>query len=148
MSETIKISFKVLRRGAAVPSYGTPGSAGADLYALLDEPLVIHPGETRMVGTGIACEIPDGYAGLIFARSGLATKQGLAPANKVGVVDPDYRGEWMIGLHNHSGEDRTVCSGDRIAQVVFVPFAHAAFVETSELSDTSRGGGGFGSTGY
>ena len=114
---------------------------------MADEEIVIAAGETKFVRTGLAMEIPVGYAGLIYARSGLACKRGLAPANKVGVVDPDYRGEFMVALHNHTDEDKTVDGGERVAQLVIVPFLTAAFVEADELSDTVRGAGGFGSTG-
>ena len=113
----------------------------------MDEDLVIEPGQTILVRTGLAMEIPEGFAGMIFARSGLASKKGLAPANKVGVVDSDYRGEVMVALHNHSLEEQFVMHGERIAQMVIMPFYKAKFVETDELSDTVRGAGGFGSTG-
>ena len=117
------------------------------MYALLDEEIVIQPGETKLIHTGLAMEIPEGYAGLIYARSGLASKRGLAPANKVGVVDADYRGELMVALHNHSNTTQKVLPAERIAQLVVTPFLKACFEETDELSDTVRGVGGFGSTG-
>ena len=142
---TIKV--KKLRPGAQLPTYGTAFSAGADLYACLEEPVTIAPGETKKIPTGLAMEIPVGFAGLIYARSGLGTKQGLAPANKVGVVDSDYRGEFMVFLHNHSAEKRTVSHGDRVAQLVVTPVFTPGFEETDELTDTARGAGGFGSTG-
>ena len=142
---TIKV--KKLRPGAQLPTYGTEFSAGADLYACLEEPVTIAPGETKKIPTGLAMEIPVGFAGLIYARSGLGTKQGLAPANKVGVVDSDYRGEFMVFLHNHSAEKRTVSHGDRVAQLVVTPVFTPGFEETDELTDTARGAGGFGSTG-
>lgn len=142
-----KVNIKKLDERAVIPSYGSLYSAGCDLYAVLDEELVIKSGETVLVKTGLAMEIPVGYAGLIFARSGLASKKGLAPANKVGVVDADYRGEVMVALHNHSNEDRVVTVGERIAQLVIMPFFTAEFEEVDELSDTVRGEGGFGSTG-
>lgn len=142
---TIKV--KKLRPGAQLPTYGTAFSAGADLYACLEEPVTIAPGETKKIPTGLAMEIPVGFAGLIYARSGLGTKQGLAPANKVGVVDSDYRGEFMVFLHNHSAETRTVSHGDRVAQLVVTPVFTPGFEETDELTDTARGAGGFGSTG-
>jgi dUTP pyrophosphatase len=145
--ERTNINVKKLRDGAVLPTYGSEYSAGADLYACLDEAVVIAPGETKMIPTGLAAEIPVGYAGLIYARSGLATKQGLAPANKVGVVDSDYRGEWMIALMNHSGSPQTVEPGERIAQVVVTPVLAVSFCEAEELEDTLRGAGGFGSTG-
>ena len=141
------IKVKKLRDGAHLPTYGTEFSAGADLYACLEEPVTILPGETKKIPTGLAMEIPVGFAGLIYARSGLGTKQGLAPANKVGVVDSDYRGEFMVFLHNHSAETRTVSHGDRVAQLVVTPVFTPGFEETDELTDTARGAGGFGSTG-
>lgn len=145
MKETVRI--KKLNNTAKIPTYGSEYSAGADLYACTEADLVIEPGETVVVKTGIAMEIPVGYAGFIYARSGLATKEGLAPANKVGVVDADYRGEIMVALHNHSKETRTVTAGERIAQMVIAPFLTAEFLPCEELSDTVRGEGGFGSTG-
>ena len=142
-----KVNFKKLDERAVIPSYGSEFSAGCDLYAVLDDDLVIKSFETVLVKTGLAMEIPVGYAGLIFARSGLASKKGLAPANKVGVVDADYRGEIMVALHNHSNEDRVVAPGERIAQLVIMPFFKAMFEEVDELNETVRGEGGFGSTG-
>ena len=142
-----KVNIKKLDDRAVIPTYGSEFSAGADLYACEDGDIAIAPGETRLIHTGIALEIPCGYVGLIYARSGLATKRGLAPANKVGVVDSDYRGEVCVALHNHSGESRTVKHGDRVAQMVITPYLTATFLETDDLSDTSRGAGGFGSTG-
>ena len=141
------ILVKKLRDNAILPSYGSQDAAGADLYACLDASVTIAPGETYFVPTGLSMEIPQGYAGLIYARSGLACKKGLAPANKVGVVDPDYRGEFMVALHNHGCEPQTVCGGDRIAQLVITPIITPGFQEVSELSDTKRNAGGFGSTG-
>ena len=142
-----KIRVKKLKENAILPTYGSLEAAGADLYACLDEPVVIAPGESKFVPTGLAMEIPKGYAGLIYARSGLACKRGLAPANKVGVVDSDYRGEFMIALHNHGAEIRTINHGDRIAQLVITPVYTPGFREVEELTDTARGQGGFGSTG-
>ena len=142
-----KINIKKLNDNAVIPTYGSEFSAGADLYALADEPIVIAPRETVLVHTGVAMEIPSGYVGLVFARSGLATKRALAPANKVGVIDSDYRGEIMVALHNHGSEPKTVENGERIAQIVLVPYISADFNEVDELSDTVRGEGGFGSTG-
>jgi len=142
-----KVNFKKLDERAVIPSYGSEFSAGCDLYAVLDDDLVIKSFETVLVKTGLAMEIPVGYAGLIFARSGLASKKGLAPANKVGVVDADYRGEIMVALHNHSNEDRVVAPGERIAQLVIMPFFKAMFEDVDELNETVRGEGGFGSTG-
>ena len=141
------IKVKKLRPGAQLPTYGTAFSAGADLYACLEEPVTIAPGETKKIPTGLAMEIPVGFAGLIYARSGLGTRQGLAPANKVGVVDSDYRGEFMVFLHNHSAETRTVSHGNRVAQLLVTPVFTPGFEETDELTDTVRGAGGFGSTG-
>ncbi len=141
------INVKKLDEKAILPTYGSAFSAGADLYACLSEPVVIAPGEAVLIHTGLAMEIPIGYAGLIFARSGLATKQGLAPSNKVGVIDPDYRGEVMVSLFNHSKEERTIEHGERIAQLVLTPFLTASWNEVDELNETVRGAGGFGSTG-
>ena len=143
----MKINFKKLNPGAITPTYGTEYSAGADLYNLPDATVTIAPHKTVLIHTGIAIEIPEGYCGLIFARSGLATKRGLAPANKVGVIDADYRGECMVSLHNHSDKDEVIASGERVAQLVIVPYLTASFVLSDELSDTVRQGGGFGSTG-
>ena len=143
----VKIHVKKLDPRAKLPTYGSAYAAGADLCALLDSPADIPAGATVLIRTGLATEIPEGYAGLIYARSGLASKRGLAPANKVGVVDADYRGEIMVALHNHSAVTQTVEPGERIAQLVVAPFLAAEFLETDELSDTVRGAGGFGSTG-
>ena len=142
-----KIKVKKLRENAKLPTYGTEFSAGADLYACLAEDVTILPGETKKIPTGLAMEIPVGYAGLIYARSSLGTKRGLAPANKVGVVDSDYRGEFMIFLHNHGAEPQTIQHGDRVAQLLVTPVFTPGFVEADQLSDTVRGTGGFGSTG-
>lgn len=141
------IAVKKLDERAVLPTYGSAFAAGADLYALCDEELVFQPNETKFVRTGLAMEIPEGYAGLIYARSGLACKRGLAPANKVGVVDSDYRGEIMVALHNHSDKEQRVAPGERIAQLVVAPFLKASFEEAETLGDTVRGEGGFGSTG-
>ena len=141
------IKVKKLREGAHLPTYGTEFSAGADLYACLEEDVTILPGETKKIPTGIAMELPNGTAGLIYTRSSLGTKRGLAPANKVGVVDSDYRGEFMIFMHNHGSEAQTIAHGDRIAQLLVTPVFTPGFVEAEELSDTARGTGGFGSTG-
>lgn len=145
MMEPIKV--KKLREGAHLPTYGTEFSAGADLYACLEEAVTIEPGQTKKIPTGLAMELPNGTAGLIYARSSLGTKRGLAPANKVGVVDSDYRGEFMIFLHNHGSEPQTIAHGDRIAQLLVTPVFTPGFVEAQELTDTDRGAGGFGSTG-
>lgn len=141
------VAVKKLNPNARLPVYGSEFAAGADLCACLDGPITIEPGQTVLLHTGLAMEIPAGYAGLIYARSGLASKRGLAPANKVGVVDADYRGELMIALHNHGAQTQTLEDGERIAQLVVTPFLAAQFFETDELSDTVRGAGGFGSTG-
>lgn len=133
---------------AVVPTYGTDFSAGADIYALLpDESVSIKKGETYLVHTGISLEIPEGFGGFVFARSGLASKKGLAPANKVGVIDSDYRGELMVPLYNQSGETQTIQNGERIAQIVFMPYMKANFSESESLDKTERNKGGFGSTG-
>ncbi len=141
------ICVKRLRSNAVLPTYGSQEAAGADLYACLDQDIVVEPGSSAFIPTGLAMEIPKGCAGLIYARSGLACKRGLAPANKVGVVDSDYRGEFMVVLHNHSSEPQTVIHGDRIAQLVITPVLTPAYCEVEELSDTERASGGFGSTG-
>lgn len=140
------VKIKKFSDRATVPTYGTSSSAGADLYSAMDE-VTVAPHSTVLVKTGIAMEIPEGFAGLIYARSGLASKRALAPANKVGVIDSDYRGEIMVALHNHSDEPQTVAAGERIAQLIITPYVSAIFEETDELSDTVRGSGGFGSTG-
>ena len=141
------VNIKKVRENASVPVYGSEGAAGADLKACLDGQITIEPGKTVMIPTGLAAEVPEGYAGLIYARSGMAVKRGLAPANKVGVIDSDYRGEIMIPLHNHSEEAAIISHGERIAQIIFTPYLKAEFVEKQELGDTLRGDGGFGSTG-
>ena len=141
------IRVKKLREGALLPTYGTAQAAGADLYACLEAPLTIAPGETAWVTTGLALEVPEGCAGLVYARSGLATKRGLALANKVGVIDSDYRGEITVVLYNHGSEAQTISSGERIAQLIITPVLTPAYTETDRLSETLRGTGGFGSTG-
>ena len=142
------VKVKKLDERAILPTYGSPQAAGADLYALIEgESLTISEGETVLVRTGLSVEIPEGYVGLIYARSGLATKKGLAPANKVGVVDADYRGEVKVALFNQSGVPQSIVAGERIAQFVIAPYLSATFEETDALSDTVRGAGGFGSTG-
>ena len=141
----MKVNVKKLSEGARLPVYGSEYAAGADLFAL--EGTEIPAGETRFVHTGIAIELEKGTVGLVYARSGLACKQDLAPANKVGVIDCDYRGEVMVALHNHGKETRTVEAGERIAQLVVAPVYHAEFEEAEALSSTVRGEGGFGSTG-
>ncbi|MDD6327220.1 MAG: dUTP diphosphatase [Lachnospiraceae bacterium] len=144
---SVPVSIKKLKEKATIPTYGSAYAAGADLYACIDENITIQPQQTVLVPTGLAMEIPEGYAGLIYARSGLASKKGLAPANKVGVVDADYRGEVMVALHNHSSIATTIEPNERIAQLVIAPFLAASYREVNELPDTVRGTGGFGSTG-
>ena len=141
------VAVKKLRPNAKLPTYGSEFAAGADLYACLDAPVTVAPHETVLVPTGLSLEIPVGWAGLVYARSGLASKRDLAPANKVGVIDPDYRGEVMVSLHNHGTQPQTVEPGERIAQLVLTPYLTAQFFEADELSETVRGQGGFGSTG-
>ena len=143
----IDLKIKKLSDKAVIPSYGSSRAAGADLYAAISEKITIEPQKTVLIPTGIAMEIPDGFVGLIYARSGLASKKGLAPANKVGVIDSDYRGEIMVALHNHSSEAAEVEGGDRIAQIVLTPYLTADFEVADSLSETERAGGGFGSTG-
>lgn len=147
MVNVTKVKFTKLDKNAHVPVYGTEFAAGADLYACMDAPVTIQAGATEFIHTGIAMAIPVGLVGLIYARSGLACKKGLAPANKVGVIDSDYRGEIMVALHNHSREDITIESGERVAQMVIAPYVFADYEETERLDETVRGEGGFGSTG-
>ena len=141
------IRVKKLRSEATLPTYGSTAAAGADLYACLEKEVTIPAGKTVFIPTGLAMEIPSGCAGLIYARSSMGTKRGLAPANKVGVIDSDYRGEVMVALHNHSQDDQTVQPGERVAQLVITPVFTPGFEETDDLTDTVRGIGGFGSTG-
>lgn len=141
------IAVKKLSPNAILPTYGTCEAAGADLYACLEEPVSIAPGKTAWIPTGLFMEIPKGCAGLVYARSGMACKRGLAPANKVGVIDSDYRGPIIVVLHNHGEEAQTVCHGDRIAQMVITPVLTPLYEEVEELTDTDRASGGFGSTG-
>ena len=143
----MKINIKKLNKNAIIPTYGSEYAAGADVYACVEGEVEIKPHTTAVIPTGVALELPLGYAGLIYARSGLATKNGLAPANKVGVVDCDYRGEVKVALHNHSDVAQCICAGERIAQLVITPYITAVFEEADELSATARGAGGFGSTG-
>lgn len=144
---TEKIYIKKVRENAKTPTYGTEYAAGADLYACIEKEEVFAPGETKLIPTGVSMAIPTGYVGLVYARSGLASKRGLAPANKVGVIDSDYRGEIFVALHNHSNEEKSIDKNERIAQIVIAPYLKADFLETEELDETSRGEGGFGSTG-
>lgn len=141
------IPIKRLRENAVLPAYATASSAGADLCACVDKPVEVRPHETVMIPLGFSMAIPGGWAGLVFARSGIASKRDLAPANKVGVIDADYRGEWWVPIHNHGTEPRTVEPGERIAQLILVPCMTAAFFEVDSLDETERGTGGFGSTG-
>lgn len=145
--QQMTLRIKKLSEKAVVPKYASSFSAGADLYACLDESVEILPHETKLIRTGLSFEIPEGTVGLVYARSGLATKRGLAPANKVGVIDSDYRGEIMVALHNQGEVGQTVENGERVAQFVLTPYIVAKFEEADELSSTSRGEGGFGSTG-
>ena len=142
-----QIRVKKVRPGAELPTYGSAEAAGADLYACVERDVTIEPGQTVFIPTGLSMEIPAGYAGLIYARSSLGTKRGLAPANKVGVVDSDYRGEFMVALHNHGSVPQTIVHGERIAQLLVTPVITPGFREVAELTDTERGSGGFGSTG-
>lgn len=144
---TAPVPVKLLDPRAKLPAYGSADAAGADLYALTDGPVTVAPGESVKLRTGLAVAIPQGYVGLVFARSGLACKGGLAPANKVGVIDADYRGELMVFLHNHGSQTQVVEDGDRIAQLAIVPYLTAQFAPVEELDGTERGQGGFGSTG-
>ena len=141
------VQVKKLKDNAILPTYGSTQAAGADLYACLDEPMIVEPGKTIFVPTGLSMALPEGTAGLIYARSGLACKQDLAPANKVGVIDSDYRGEFIVALHNHGNQTRQVQHGDRIAQLVITPVFTPGFLEVTSLDETDRGTGGFGSTG-
>ena len=143
----VPVNIKKLKANAALPVYSSAAAAGADLRACLEEDVIIRPGKTEMISTGLAREVPEGYAGLIYARSGLASKRGLAPANKVGVIDSDYRGEIMVALHNHSEEAAVISHGERIAQLIITPYLTAEFTEKEVLEETERGFGGFGSTG-
>lgn len=143
----MKINVKKLNEKAILPAYGSEFAAGADLYACIEGEVTVAPHTTVMIPTGLALELPVGYAGFIYARSGLASKRNLAPANKVGVVDCDYRGEVKVALHNHGETPQTVAVGERVAQLVVAPYITAEFTEADELSDTVRGAGGFGSTG-
>lgn len=141
------IRVKKLKDGAILPTYGSAGAAGADLYACLEQDVVIEPGQTAFIPTGLSMEIPQGCAGLIYARSGLACKRGLAPANKVGVIDSDYRGEFIVALYNHGQQAQTVCHGERVAQLLITPVLTPEYQEVDALTETGRASGGFGSTG-
>lgn len=144
------INIKRTDGNAKIPTYGSEFAAGADLYAVIhneEKKIEILPGETAFIDTGLVMEIPEGYVGLIYARSGLACKQGLAPANKVGLIDSDYRGNIMVALYNQSNGTRIISEGDRIAQIIIQPVEQFGFNVKENLSDTKRGEGGFGSTG-
>lgn len=141
------IRVKKLNDNAILPTYGSVEAAGADLYACLDAPVTIQPGQTAWIPTGIALEVPKGCAGLVYARSSMGAKRGLAPANKVGVIDSDYRGEIRVVLLNHSNQVQTVTPGERVAQFLITPVLTPVYEEVADLSDTQRGAGGFGSTG-
>lgn len=143
----MKIEIKKLTETAKLPTRGSDRAAGYDLYADIQESVLIKPHTTTKIGTGLAVAIPEGYFGAIFARSGLATKQGLRPANCVGVCDEDYRGEYIVALHNDTDMNQIIEPGDRIAQLVVLPYLLVEFEEVTELSETERGAGGFGSTG-
>lgn len=143
----MKIEIKKLNENAVIPTRGSQQAAGYDLYAATTEPITIQPHETVKIGTGLAIAVPDGYFGAIFARSGLAAKQGLRPANCVGVADSDYRGEYIVALHNDTDFQQTIAPKERIAQLVVMPYLAVEFEEKDELSETQRGAGGFGSTG-
>lgn len=145
----LQVKVTKTKPNSLLPTWGSIHAAGADLYACLDDltPVEIKPGETKMISVGIKTEFAPGYVALIYARSGLATKHGIAPANKVGVIDADYRGEWFVALHNHSNTSYMLQDGERIAQVLFQEVEHPEFIESDELSETERGEGGFGSTG-
>lgn len=142
------MKIKKLKPNAILPTLGTSGAAAYDLYACIDAPITIEPGDTEMIGTGLALQVPKGIAALILARSGMAAKRGLAPANKVGLCDSDYRGEYIVALHNHGKEVQTIYPNDRIAQLMFVKHEYAVWEEVNELDETDRGDGGFGSTGF
>lgn len=143
----VNIKLKKLSKNAQIPTCGSKYSAGYDLYACVDEAVTIAPHTTQKIGTGISLALPEGYFGAIFARSGLATKQGLRPANCVGVCDSDYRGEYIVAIHNDTDEEKIINNGERIAQLVVMPFLPIDFSEVNELDETERGAGGFGSTG-
>jgi len=142
-----EVKIKLLDKNAIMPTYGSFYAAGADLYTSIKKEVTIKPGETYFFPTGLSFEIPEGLVGLVYARSGLGCKNGLAPANKVGVIDSDYRGELIVALYNQSNEERTINPKDRIAQIVFTPYVKANFLEVDNLDETERNTGGFGSTG-
>lgn len=143
----MEIKIKRLNENAKIPTRGSKESAGMDLYACIDSPITISPHQTIKIGTGLSLELPNGYFGAIVARSGLSTKKGLAPANKFGVCDSDYRGEYIIPLHNHSNEPQLIYPMERIAQLIIMPYLQVEFIDVNDLTETERGDGGFGSTG-
>ena len=143
----MKISVKKINKNSIIPYRASKYSAGYDLYACIDSSIIIPPHQTVKIGTGLSIEIPDGYFGAIFARSGLATKQGLRPANCVGCCDSDYRGEYIVALHNDSDKNQIIKNGERIAQLIVMPYLSVEFTEVNELSETERGDGGFGHSG-
>ena len=147
MEGNMVLRMKKVRPGAQLPQRQTAGSAGFDLCACIQEPVVLEPGDSALFPTGLAAEIPQGHVGLIFTRSGLGVKHGVAVSNGVGVIDSDYRGELKTAIHNHGSRPQVIEPGERIAQLVLVPYLTAQFLETDTLSDTQRGTGGFGSTG-
>ena len=143
----MEVNFVKLNPNANTPRQGSEYSAGYDLYACVDHTTIIAPHATVKIGTGLAIQPPKGYFGAIFARSGLATKQGLRPANCVGICDADYTGEYIVAIHNDTDGEKCIFHGDRIAQLVFLPYLNVEFKETTSLEETNRGAGGFGSTG-
>ena len=145
--ESLNVLFKKVNPSAIAPEYGTSGAAGADLHVVLTENVEIKPHQTVMLHTGLSVAIPQGYVGLVYPRSGLACKYGVAPANKVGVIDEDYRGEIMVALHNHSEDTHIIHPNDRVAQMIVMPYPKCNYIEVDSLDDTARGGNGFGSTG-
>ncbi len=147
MEHTLNVRFRRVSELAHFPTRGSSAAAGYDLYAALAEPVHILPHTTVSIDTGLQFEIPEGYFAAIFARSGIAAREGLRPANCVGVCDSDYRGNYIVALHNDSDTERIVTPGERIAQMVVLPYLSVRFEETDQLSDTERGAGGFGSTG-
>lgn len=147
LSNTFMVNVKKLRDDAIIPTQGSKYAAGYDIYAAIDAPITIKSEETIKIGTGLAFELPEGFFAGIFARSGLATKQGLRPANCVGVVDCDYRGEVIVAIHNDSNRNAVIAPGDRIAQMILLPYQSMEFTEVNDLNETDRGDGGFGSSG-
>lgn len=147
LSNTFMVNVKKLRDDAIIPTQGSKYAAGYDLYAAIDAPITIKSEETVKIGTGLAFELPEGFFAGLFARSGLATKKGLRPANCIGVVDCDYRGEVIVAIHNDSNRNTVIAPGDRIAQMILLPYQSMEFTEVNDLNETDRGDGGFGSSG-